>query len=124
MAAVKSATQSLLNLDDFLNLIKDFNVIGFALALIITANIKELANAFIDGIILPTLQPLLDRFNKGSGKIYLGNSVVIDYQKFVSALLKFIILSVLIYVTLSFGIKISKPTAWVSVRSVAPGVKL
>ena len=125
MAAVQQVSNTLFNVDEFVKLLKDFNVIGFALAIIITSNIKELANAFIDGIVLPTVQPLLDSFNgNNKGKLYLGKAIVIDYQKFVSALLKFIILSVLIYVTITMGIKISKPITWVSVRSVAPGVQL
>ena len=124
MAAIQR-TSNFLKIDEFVNLLKDFNVIGFALAIIITSNIKELANAFIDGLILPTIQPLLDSFNSGNeSKIYIGNSIVIDYKKFVSALLKFIILSILIYFTITLGIKIKKPITWVSVRNVAPGVKL
>ena len=125
MAAIQQTSASLIKVDEFVKLLKDFNVIGFALAIIITSNIEELANAFIDGIILPTIQPLLDSLNgNNKGKLYLGKAIVLDYQKFVSALLKFLILSVLIYVTITMGIKISKPIDWVSIRSVAPGVKL
>ena len=125
MATINTSNSSFMNLDTFMDLVKDFNVIGFALAIIITSNIQELANAFIDGIILPTIQPLIDSIGGGkNSKLYIGESIVIDYQKFLSAFIKFIVLSVLIYFAFSFGIQISKPTSWVSVRSVAPGVKL
>ena len=56
------------------------------MAIIITSNIQELANAFIDGIILPTIQPLIDSIGGGkNSKLYIGESIVIDYQKFLSA---------------------------------------
>ena len=103
---------------------KDFNVIGFALALIITTNLTELSNAFIDGIIIPTIQPLIDKISdEGSGKIRLGKNIVINYQKFLSSLIKFIVFSILIFIAFSFGISIQKPISWVSVRSVAPGLQ-
>ena len=110
-------------LQKFYELMKDFNVIGFALALIITTNLTELSNAFIDGIIIPTIQPLIDKISdEGSGKIRLGKNIVINYQKFLSSLIKFIVFSILIFVAFSLGISIQKPISWVSVRSVAPNL--
>lgn len=110
-------------IEKFYQVIKDFNVIGFALALIITRNIRELSDALIDGIIMPTIQPLLKKYVEGSGKIRLGKNIVIDYQKFLSSLIKFIVFSLLIFIAFSFGISIKKPTSWVSVRSVAPELR-
>ena len=52
-------------IDKFVKLIQDFNVIGFALGIMIGNNVAELANTFIDGIIMPTLEPLL---KKAGGK--------------------------------------------------------
>lgn len=110
-------------IEKFYQVIKDFNVIGFALALIITRNIRELSDALIDGIIMPTIQPLLKKYVEGSGKIKLSKNIVIDYQKFLSSLIKFIVFSLLIFIAFSFGISIKKPTSWVSVRSVAPELR-
>ena len=110
-------------LQKFYGLMKDFNVIGFALALIITTNLTELSNAFIDGIIIPTIQPIIDKLSdEGGGKIRLGKNIVINYQKFLSSLIKFIVFSILIFVAFSLGISIQKPISWVSVRSVAPNL--
>ena len=54
-AAVESVNQ-------FVKILKDFNVIGFALGVMIGNNAAELANSFIDGIIMPTLEPALASF--------------------------------------------------------------
>ncbi len=109
--------------DKFLNMMKDFNVIGFALAIIITSNIRELSDAFIDGIILPTIDPFLSKFSNEKSYIKIG-PISIQYHKFITALVKFVVLSVLIFIILEFGVNITKPITWVSVRSAAPGVKL
>ena len=47
---------------------KDFNVIGFALALIISSYLTELSTAFIDGIIIPTIQPVIDKISDEGSK--------------------------------------------------------
>ena len=109
----------------FVNLLKDFNVIGFALALMMANSVAELANSFIDTVIMPTIQPIM---NKVTGEdhdhtIQIG-SVFIDLNNFTKALIKFMALAVVIFIIISFGVKITKPISWVSVRSVAPGVSL
>ena len=110
-------------LTHFLNMMKDFNVIGFALAIIITANIQELANAFIDGIIMPTVNPILEKISTKDATIKIG-PIIIKYHTFFTALIKFLVLSILIFIAFEVGLNIQKPVTWVSVRSLAPNVKL
>lgn len=108
----------------FVQLMKDFNVIGFALGVMMANNVAELANSFIDGIIMPTIQPVMDRVTgeEASG-IQIGN-VNIDLSKFLQSFIKFLALSIVIFMIIQFGFNVTKPVSWVSVRSVAPGVKL
>jgi large-conductance mechanosensitive channel len=115
---VKESTSS------FTNLMKDFNVIGFALGLIIANNIGELANAFIDGIIMPTLKPILDRVSGGNKTEFKLGSITINLDKLIQSLIKFVAIGIVIYIMIRVGIQISKPIQWVSIREVAEGVKL
>jgi len=108
---------------DFVNLLKDFNVIGFALGLIIAKNIEELASALIDGIIMPSLKPTLDRVSDKVSGFKIG-SVTIDLNLFIKSIIKFIAIGVVIFIMMKFGVQIKKPMQWVSIRDIAPGVKL
>ena len=110
---------------DFVNLLKDFNVIGFALALMMANSVSELANSFIDTVIMPSIQPVIDRVSgeEGAASFQIG-SLYVDLTKFVQAIIKFLALATVIFIVIQFGVKISKPVSWVSVRSVASGVKL
>lgn len=107
----------------FLQLIKDFNVIGFALGVLVGNQAAELADAIIDGIIMPTIQPALDKIGGENLTLNIGG-IQIHLQKFIAAFIKFISLAVVIYMLMSVGVTITKPVSWVSVRSVADGVKL
>mgnify|MGYP001212706437 CR=1 FL=1 len=108
----------------FVNLLRDFNVIGFALALMMANSVAELANSFIDSVIMPTIQPVLDRVTSEEATSLQIGSFYIDLSTFVKALIKFLALAVVIFVIIQFGVTITKPVSWVSVRSVAPGVKM
>jgi large-conductance mechanosensitive channel len=108
----------------FMNLMKDFNVIGFALGLIIANNITELANAFIDGIIMPTIKPFLDRVSNGNKTEFKFGSITINLDKLIQSLIKFVAIGIVILIMIKIGVQISKPVQWVSIREVAEGVKL
>ena len=107
----------------FLKLMTDFNVIGFALGIMIGNNVAELANTFIDGIIMPTLEPALKRVGGKQMTVQVGG-LTFHLEKFVQAIMKFIGISIVIFLLLQLGINMSKPTSWVSIRSVADGVNL
>ena len=54
---------------DFSKLLKDFNVIGFVLGLLIANGVAEIANSFIDGILMPSVQPILDKISKKGSEL-------------------------------------------------------
>ena len=110
-------------MNKFIQLIKDFNVIGFALGVLVGNQAAELADAIIDGVIMPTIQPVLDKVGGENLVLNIGG-VQIHLEKFISALIKFFALAVVIYMLMTVGVKITKPVSWVSIRSVADGVKL
>jgi len=107
----------------FIKLIQDFNVIGFALGIMIGNNVAELAKTFIDGIIMPTLQPLLEKAGGKEMTVRVGG-LTFHLEKFVQAIMKFIGISIVIFVLLQFGINMNKPVTWVSIRSVKDGLEI
>ena len=81
-------------------------------------SVAELANSFIDSVIMPTIQPRIDRVT--SEERPLGVQIGSFYRLiFVKALIKFLALAVVIFIIIQFGVTIKNPS-WVSVRSVAP----
>ena len=111
-------------LEGLMKVLTDFNVIGFALG-VLTANAgADFANAFIDGVIMPTLKPIFDRVTpEGKSTLKVG-TVEIDLEKLIKALIRFVALGIVVYLLIKLGIKMTKPVTWVSVRSVAEGVSL
>ncbi len=98
-------------------------LIPFALGIMIGNNVAELANTFIDGIIMPTLEPALKRVGGKQMTVHVGG-LTFHLEKFVQAIMKFIGISIVIFLLLQLGINMSKPVGWVSIRSVADGVNL
>lgn len=107
-----------------MKVLTDFNVIGFALGVLMANAGKDLANSVIDGIIMPTLKPALDRVTPaGKATLRIG-SIEINLEKLITALIRFVCLGLVVYLLIKVGVKMTKPTAWVSIRSVADGVSL
>ena len=76
-------------IDGLINVMKDFNIIGFALGVLMANAGADFANAIIDGIIVPTLKPIIDRVTpKGKASLRIG-SIEIDLEKLLQALIKF-----------------------------------
>ena len=113
-AAKAAAEGAVTGIEGFLKLIKDFNVIGFVLGFLIGNGVAELAQAFIDGIVMPTAQPVLDRISTEGAEIRIG-AVTLHLQKFLKAFFKFLVLAILIYILIQFGIQVSKPVTWVKI---------
>lgn len=121
--AEKGVESAMVGANKFVKLIQDFNVIGFALGIMIGNNVAELANSFIDGVIMPTLEPVMKKVGGKNMTIRVGG-LTFHLEKFIQAIMKFIAISLVIFAMLQLGVSMNKPTSWVSVRSVADGVQL
>ena len=108
---------------EFGKLMKDFNVVGFALGLLIANAVGEMANSFIDGILMPTVQPMIDRITSKNTQITIGN-FTIKLDKFMNAVLKFLMIAVVIFVLMKLGVAMNKPVSWVRVVGNAPELNL
>ena len=106
-----------------IKVISDFNVIGFALGLIIGQNVSELAKTFINGVIMPTLKPILERLtgSKNEFTIEIGG-IRIELGEFINALIKFLALSIVIFIMLQFGVSLKKPVQWVKIVDINQGI--
>ena len=109
--------------NQFIDLLKNFNVIGFALALIMVNNVTDLANSIINSIIMPTIQPFINRLKGEDSSIFIGK-IQIKLDSFVQSSIKFLAMSIIIYIMIKFGFEIQKPVQWVSIRSYAPGLEM
>ena len=103
----------------YFEFLTNFNIVGLAIGFIIAANLKDIANATINDVIMPFLHPLLKRITGDKGLVYEvpGFEVQLNLDKIVTALIKFLALSIIIFSLISYGIKIKKPTKWVEVRN-------
>ena len=104
-------------------MLKDFNVVGFVLGLLIANGVAEIAQAFIDGVMMPTLQPALDRMGTKDAQVSVGG-FTLHLEKFIQALLKFLALALVIFVLMQVGVKMSRPVQWVRIEQVKSGLKL
>uniref|UniRef100_A0A6C0IXE9 Large conductance mechanosensitive channel protein n=1 Tax=viral metagenome TaxID=1070528 RepID=A0A6C0IXE9_9ZZZZ len=108
----------------FYKVLKDFNVIGFVLGLLIANSVAEIANSFIDGIIMPSIKPLLDKLGDDDKSTIKLGGMDIHLTQFLKSILKFIVLAIIIFILLQLGIKMTRPLTWVRVEQIKDGLKL
>jgi large-conductance mechanosensitive channel len=113
----------------------DFNVVGVALGVLIGNNIVDLVNALNEGIIIPTLQPFLDRLqikvgdgdesevSESEGDKKTG--IQFNFTSLFTPLIKFITISLIVLFCLNLGTSLLEtPSTNVVIIGVEPGVKL
>ena len=96
-----------------------FNVLGLAIGLMIGSNLKDVAGDFIDDVLMPIINPGINIFTQGKGvTLHIPTTgIKINLERVMASSIKFLALSIIIFVMLQFGIKVKKPVQWVSVRN-------
>lgn len=107
----------------FYKVLKDFNVIGFVLGLLIANSVAEIANSFIDGIIMPSIKPLIEKLNTKDAVLKFGG-INLHLDNFLKSVLKFLVLALIIFILLQFGVKMTRPLTWVRIQQIKDGLKL
>ena len=104
----------------------DFNVIGVALGVLIGNNVVDLVNAINDGVIMPSLQPLLDIIQGGKKEANFELfGLKLNLTALFTALIKFITIAIIIIFFLNLGTSLlDTPSTNVVIIGVEPGVKL
>ena len=109
--------------EEYMEFVQKFNVLGLAIGLMIGSNLKDVAGDFIDDILMPFVNPILKQISNGKdGEDGLtfsvpGTEIKLNLDKVVASIIKFACLSVIIFALLKVGVKLKKPTQWVSVRN-------
>ena len=109
--------------EEYMEFVQKFNVLGLAIGLMIGSNLKDVAGDFIDDILMPFVNPILKQISNGkegeSGLIISipGTEIKLNLDKVVASVIKFACLSIIIFALLKLGVKLKKPTQWVSVRN-------
>lgn len=82
---------------DFLAFIKEYNVIGLAIAFVMGAASNSLAKSFVDDIVMPLFNPLLSGIAWQEAVLQLG-PISLRWGAFLSELLRFLILAFVVYI--------------------------
>ncbi|RZD41638.1 MAG: hypothetical protein CXT73_04645 [Methanobacteriota archaeon] len=105
-------------MQSYIEFLTNFNVIGLAIGFIIGANLKDIANAVIADLIMPFINPILEKLSGSGGlELELPGGIKLNLDKLVEASIKFIALSAVIFGLMSYGVNVKKPTKWVEVRN-------
>ena len=91
-------------------------MIGLAIGFIIAGNLKNIAEKFIDTILVPLIKPVLDQVEHVTNReieTYYGAKI--NFNEFVTACIKFTMLGLIIYVLIRLGMKIDHPITYVKV---------
>lgn len=100
----------------FTEFLAQFNVIGLAIGFIIAGNLKNIAEKFIDTILVPLIKPILDQVEHVTNReieTYYGAKI--NFNEFVTACIKFTMLGLIIYVLIRLGMRIDHPITYVKV---------
>ena len=108
----------------------DFNVIGVALGVLIGNNIVDLVNALNEGVIMPSIQPFLDRLQLSKEDATEvdsqeeGGGIKFNLNSLFTPLIKFITISIIVLFFLNLGTSLlDTPSTNVVIIGVEPGVK-
>lgn len=111
--------------EEYMEFVQKFNVLGLAIGLMIGSNLKDVAGDFIDDILMPFVNPILKQISNGKegdeeNSLTLsipGTDIKLKLDKVVASVIKFACLSIMIFGMIKLGVKLKKPTQWVSVRN-------
>ena len=110
---------------EYMEFVQKFNVLGLAIGLMIGSNLKDVAGDFIDDILMPFVNPILKQISNGKegeeeGSLTLSipkTDIKLKLDKVVASVIKFACLSIMIFGMIKLGVKLKKPTQWVSVKN-------
>jgi len=111
--------------EEYMEFVQKFNVLGLAIGLMIGSNLKDVAGDFIDDILMPFVNPILKQISNGKegdeeSSLTLSipkTDIKLKLDKVVASVIKFACLSIMIFGMIKLGVKLKKPTQWVSVRN-------
>lgn len=82
--------------DDFLKFLKEYQVIGLAVAFVIGFSVKDLVSAAVDGLIMPIVEVFLPA-GEWQNAVITVYSVEFSAGQFLAALIDFTIIALLVF---------------------------
>ena len=115
--SIASKSSGMVN--NYMEFFANFNVLGLAIGLMIGSNLKDVAGDFIDDVLMPIINPAINVVTNGKGvTLHIPRTnIKINLERVMASSIKFLALSIIIFVMLQLGVKIKKPVQWVSVRN-------
>jgi len=109
----------------YLDFMIKFNVIGVAMGIIIGSNLKDIAKALINGLLMPFIKPLIKKVTPNGGLKFTvvdpddegEGGVQLNLDKLLTSILQFTCLSLIIFALLRIGLQIKKSKKWVVVKN-------
>jgi len=81
---------------EFKDFLKEYAIVGMAIAFIMGGATKELVQSLVNDIVMPFINPIIPGGNWAEASFEIG-SIVIKWGPFLSALLNFIILALVVF---------------------------
>ncbi len=91
-------------MDDFLQFLKEYGIIGLALAVVIGAAVKDLVSATVDDLVMPVVEVFLAGGEWESAVTVVG-PVEFRTGHFLSTALEFLIIAFLVYLFVRYALK-------------------
>ena len=88
---------------------KEYKVIGLAIAFIIGAAAKDLVNSFVNDIIMPVITPMIPEGGWREATLTLG-PVVLRWGSFLGQLINFVIIAFVVFMMAKIILKEEKVT--------------
>ncbi len=90
--------------EDFLAFLKEYGVIGLALAVVIGTATKDLVSALVDDIVMPVIEVVLPGGDWQAATTTVGPATF-QTGHFIAAVLDFAIIAVLVYLFVRYALK-------------------
>jgi large conductance mechanosensitive channel len=82
---------------EFMEFLKEYKVVGLAVAFIIAAAINDLVKSLVDNVIMPLVNPLIPGGGWETATVALG-PFVIGWGAFLASLIYFLIIALVVFV--------------------------
>lgn len=94
-------------IDEFLEFLKEYRIIGLAIAVVIGASVKDLVNAAVDDLIMPVVEIFLPAgdWQAATWTVY---SINFKIGHFIAAMIDFTIIALLIFAFVKYALKKEK----------------
>ena len=94
---------------EFIGFLKEYKVIGLAIAFVIGIASKDIIKSLVDNIVMPIITPFIPQGAWETATLSLG-PIVIKWGAFLGALINFIIIALVVFIVVKKILKEEKVT--------------